>query len=63
MLNIGQQLRLGRYPGFEEGALSSSPVVMRIRTSDFIACKVWPAIIQNLITDDKKGENSEGSKS
>ncbi|KAI0769841.1 hypothetical protein C8Q74DRAFT_1201937 [Fomes fomentarius] len=42
MLNIGQQLRLGRYPGFEE---------------------VWPAIIQNLITDDKKGENSEGSKS
>ena len=24
LLNLGQQLRLGRYPGFEEGASSSS---------------------------------------
>ncbi|PIL22908.1 hypothetical protein GSI_15604 [Ganoderma sinense ZZ0214-1] len=35
LLNIGQQLRFGRFPGFEE---------------------VWPTIIQNLITDDRKGD-------
>ncbi|KAI0755290.1 hypothetical protein C8Q80DRAFT_1144109 [Daedaleopsis nitida] len=41
MLNIGQQLRLGRYPGFEE---------------------VWPVILQNLVTEEKKTE-SESSRS
>ncbi|KAH9890071.1 hypothetical protein C8Q73DRAFT_653179 [Cubamyces lactineus] len=35
LTNIGQQLRLGKLPGFEE---------------------VWPLIVQNLIVDDKRGE-------
>ncbi|KAM5538632.1 hypothetical protein V8D89_007661 [Ganoderma adspersum] len=36
LLTLGQQLRLGRFPGFEE---------------------VWPTIIQNLIADDRKGDD------
>ncbi|CDO70849.1 hypothetical protein BN946_scf184801.g42 [Trametes cinnabarina] len=35
LMNIGQQLRLGKLPGFEE---------------------VWPMILQNLVADDKKGD-------
>ncbi|RPD77408.1 hypothetical protein L226DRAFT_532213 [Lentinus tigrinus ALCF2SS1-7] len=38
MLNIGQFLRSGRYPGFDE---------------------VWPVIIQNLITEEKKAEGEQ----
>ena len=56
MLNIGQFIRSGRYPGFDEGAL----ILIWIRwTCDPYPLAVWPVIIQNLITEEKKGEGEQ----
>ena len=57
MLSIGQQLRMGRFPGFEEGTLVADPSRIESCTHQFRL--VWPVILQNLMTEDKKVEGAE----
>lgn len=45
MRNVWQQIRLGRHPGFEEGARQT---ISRLRDADTAKNTVWPLIALNL---------------
>lgn len=57
MLSIGQQLRMGRFPGFEEGTLIVDPFRVECGTDE--SHPVWPVILQNLMTEERKAEGAE----
>ena len=57
MLSIGQQLRMGRFPGFEECTLVVDPFCVEYSTDR--SQSVWPVILQNLMTEERKAEGAE----
>lgn len=58
LANIGQLLRIGKLPGFEEGTwISACPRHQRRALTGFCATStVWPMILQNLVAEDKKAD-------
>ena len=57
MASIGQQLRTGRFPGFEEGWFAFTWVFVLWSLTLPFTSSVWPLILQNLMTEEKKGES------
>lgn len=60
LANIGQLLRIGKLPGFEEGAWSLACLGHKCRalTARCYTLTVWPMILQNLVAEDKKADPS-----
>ena len=59
MASIGQQLRTGRFPGFEEGWFAFTWVFVLWSLTLLFTSSVWPLILQKLMTEEKKGESKE----
>lgn len=59
LANIGQLLRIGKLPGFEEGEWNSAYLGhdwAQVLTAYCSMSTVWPMILQNLVAEDKKAD-------